>query len=234
MSMTPHQVAVTLGVSDKYVRALLRAGRLKGEQSDGVHWTVPSVEVDRFQAERSGSVHLGVPRRQDAAPEETTATEVAEAGRRGKQYGHVGLESLGFSVWHVFPRDVQSAPRSPGVYVLRDAEERIIYVGMAGLRNGAGIYGRLMRYVSGKAAASGFGEVALDRALADAAWVEARYLETRAGRPRRVTEWSKLAIARLDASVCWAPTASSEAARRLESSLLGAEIFDETWNRRRS
>jgi hypothetical protein len=57
--------------------------------------------------------------------------------------------------------------RLPGVYLARQGDhDDLVYVGMAGERRGQGIKGRLIVYSRGKAAVSGLGEAALDRALA--------------------------------------------------------------------
>ncbi len=89
--------------------------------------------------------------------------------------------------WAPFFDAARSIDRLPGVYSMR-SDNRIIYVGMAGERAGSGmskpsgLRGRLARYTSGKAAASGFGEAALDRALADVAF---RQAATRRSRRRK-------------------------------------------------
>jgi len=80
------------------------------------------------------------------------------------------------SEWRPFPAAITDAPQLPGVYLLRGPTTKLIrYVGMAGERIGGGraqgLRGRLTVYRSGKGAVSGFGEAALDRALADPKWV---------------------------------------------------------------
>lgn len=46
--LTPNQVAERLGVGAKHVRALLRAGKLRGTQRDGRHWIVTIADLDAF------------------------------------------------------------------------------------------------------------------------------------------------------------------------------------------
>ena len=95
-----------------------------------------------------------------------------------------------WSDWLPVATAIPQAPREPGVYLFRDpATHAIIYVGMAGERAGSGrpqgLYGRLAVYRAGKGAVSGFGEAALDRALADSAWIEQQLTRLRAEGPRR-------------------------------------------------
>ena len=90
-----------------------------------------------------------------------------------------------WSPWVSFVDAVAHAPLSPDVYVARvDATGPVLYVGMAGARHGRGLRGRLRVYASGKAAVSGLGEAALNRALADPAWLQDRLAELEAGQPR--------------------------------------------------
>lgn len=145
-----------------------------------------------------------------------------------------------FSDWVSFADALTVAPREPGVYVASVAGYEGSYVGMAGLRDrrGAGspqgIRGRLARYASGKALASGLGEAVFDRALADADWLRDRLEELNEGHPRRASEWGRLAFVRADLQVCWAITSDAESARQLESEVLAAlRAQGEPWNRTR-
>lgn len=127
----------------------------------------------------------------------------------------------GWSDWAPFPDAVLEAPRGPGVYLFRDADSGVIrYAGMAGERAGSGrpqgLYGRLGVYRSGKGAVSGFGEAALDRALADPAWVASQLESLRSDGPRRAKEWARDAVLRLAPEVCWAVCADRDDACHLE------------------
>ena len=143
-----------------------------------------------------------------------------------------GLAALAsWSVW--VPLAEAQVPRSPGVYLARrGAEGPLVYVGMAGERQGAGLRGRLRRYTSGKALASGLGEAVFDRALADTQWLRERLAEVESGRPRRATEWGKAALAWADLHVCWAVPESSKAAEALERKVLALKDVN-WWNRAR-
>lgn len=128
------------------------------------------------------------------------------------------------------------APREPGVYLLRDADNGVIrYVGMAGERAGSGrpqgLRGRLGVYCSGQGAISGFGEAALDQALADPEWVEARLASLRSRGPSRAKEWARDAVARLAPEVSWAVCADREDARYLESEVVLLLRPLGVWNR---
>lgn len=125
-----------------------------------------------------------------------------------------------------------SAPRLPGVYVIRSRGE-VVYVGMAGERSGNGLMGRLARYHSGKAAASGFGEAALDRALADAVFVRCRLAELESGRTLRAVGWAKAAIAACEPELSWTVTPDRETALVLETAVVdGLRSAGVTlWNR---
>jgi hypothetical protein len=131
------------------------------------------------------------------------------------------------------PLGSADAPRLPGVYLARHgAAGPVVYVGMAGERSGHGLRGRLGRYASGKALASGLGEAVFDRALADVGWLRDRLAEVEAGRPMRATEWGKAALVWADLHVCWAVTESREAAKALEGRVLALRSVT-WWNRSR-
>jgi hypothetical protein len=65
---------------------------------------------------------------------------------------------------------------------------------MVGDAVGKASKGRLAVYSRGKAAVSGLGEAALDRALADADWLRQRLGEVECGEPRRAAVWAQLVI----------------------------------------
>ncbi|WP_406222875.1 hypothetical protein [Streptomyces decoyicus] len=123
-------------------------------------------------------------------------------------------------------------PPSPGVYLARQGGDGpVVYVGVgAGARKGGGLRGRLRRYTSGKALASGLGEGLFDRALADRDWLRERLAEVESGRPMRASEWGKAALTWADLHVCWALTESREEALTLESRVLAVQDVD-WWNR---
>jgi hypothetical protein len=139
-----------------------------------------------------------------------------------------------WSAWTPFADAVLQAPLSAGVYIAREGSTGpIVYVGMAGIRRGKGIRGRLGVYRSGKAAVSGLGEAAMDRALADESWLHERLAQVVAGQPERTTFWARAAIDRLNLHVCWAETGDESDGRRLEHDVLRELDAHRLWNRRR-
>ena len=150
-------------------------------------------------------------------------------------YWEVG-DLASWSDWDTFPACLPFAPREPGVYLFRDPQtQRIVYAGMAGERAGGGtpkgLFGRLSVYKSGKGAVSGFGQAALDRALADASWLADQVAEVEAGRPKRTTVWAVEAIARLAPEVSWAVRAERQDAKLLEDAVVGLLRPYGLWNR---
>ena len=127
-----------------------------------------------------------------------------------------------WSPWLPFETGVAEAPRQPGAYLFREPETQVVrYVGMAGERAGGGrprgLHGRLSGYCSGHDPVGGFGESALDRALADPGWVERQLARPGADRPRRARRWAADAIAWLAPEVSWAACHERADARQLES-----------------
>lgn len=134
-----------------------------------------------------------------------------------------------WSGWLAFDDAVDRAPRLPGVYMAR-ASGLIVYVGMAGERRGKGLQERLAVYASGKAAVSGLGEAALNRALANPAWVRDRLAEVEAGVPRNAKGWARAAIEAMDLEICWTCTADREAAAVLERQVIELLADEPLWN----
>lgn len=160
--------------------------------------------------------------------------QVADAGTR-QAYGEVEAAAV-WCPWRPFLTESTSAPRSPGVYVFRDPGSHIIrYAGMAGERAGSGrpmgLLGRLSVYRSGKGAVSGFGEAALDRALADAAWVQGQLARLEDEGPRRAKEWAADAILRLSPEVSWAVAPDRLSAKLLEDNVVPLLRPHGLWNR---
>ena len=146
-----------------------------------------------------------------------------------------GVDALAaWSPWAPWSAAVPAAPTTPGVYMAREGVTGpVVYVGMAGPRNGNGLRGRLRVYNSGKGAVSGLGEAALDRALADPAWLVDRVSEVQAGTARRAKDWAALAVTRANLHLRWACTPDRAAARALEVAALAALADADLWNRAR-
>lgn len=136
-----------------------------------------------------------------------------------------------WSEWKPFAVAAPRAPAVPGVYQMRLRDGSIVYVGMAGERKGQGIRGRLSIYRRGKGAVSGFGEAALDRALASTAFIEEHLDNVRAGNPARASIWAQDAIRWLDVEVRWAECETRDAAFELESATVELLVTYDLWNR---
>jgi hypothetical protein len=150
-----------------------------------------------------------------------------------------GLDGLAdWSPWVDFAVALDTAPRTPGVYLAR-ADGHIVYVGMAGPRDRGGstvpkgVRGRLAFYAGGKALASGLGEAVFARAIADPHWLRARLTEVEAGRPGSLRDWGRAAFTRAGLQVCWASTADRSSALALERQVLDALATAGLWNQRR-
>lgn len=148
-----------------------------------------------------------------------------------------GVEDLAsWSAWEPFETAPGSAPREPGVYLFRERGTCLIrYAGMAGERAAGGrpqgLYGRLTAYRSGHETVSGFGEAALDLALADEAWLGQQLRDLRAGGPRRAKVWARDAVAWLAPEVSWAVRPDREDAKHLEEQVLLLLRPCGVWNR---
>ncbi|HET8962229.1 hypothetical protein [Nocardioides sp.] len=118
------------------------------------------------------------------------------------------------------------------MYMARD-DTQVVYVGMAAERRGQGIRGRLTVYNRGRAAVSGLGEAAMDRALADPGWLRARLTQVETGTVWRTRDWAKAALDRAQLQVRWATTEKGPQARLLERAVLDALASVELWNRAR-
>jgi hypothetical protein len=136
-----------------------------------------------------------------------------------------------WSDWRPFFEVAEGAPTSPGVYQMRLRDGLIVYVGMAGERRGQGIRGRLSIYRRGKGAVSGFGEAALNRALADAEFIEEHLANVREGQPSRASVWAIDAIRRLDVEVRWTPCETAASALAVETAVVALLRTHGIWNR---
>lgn len=136
-----------------------------------------------------------------------------------------------WSSWAAFADVAAMAPQRPGVYQIRLPNGAVVYVGMAGERRGRGLRGRLSIYRRGRGAVSGFGEAALDRALADADFVQAHLDAIRAGAPSRASAWARDAIASFSPEVRWATCDTKEGALELEAACVELLRSHGIWNR---
>jgi hypothetical protein len=137
-----------------------------------------------------------------------------------------------WSLWLPFVEAVAAAPRLPGVYMAKDSAQ-VVYVGMAAERRGQGIRGRLTVYRRGRAAVSGLGEAAMDRALRDPDWLRARLEGVEKGADWRTRDWATAALERAELQLRWTTTSTGDAARQLERAVLDALADIDLWNRAR-
>lgn len=145
---------------------------------------------------------------------------------------HLTVGGLAWSHWTDLAVAAQNATTSPGVYLAR-CEGQIVYVGMAGERQGQGVRGRFRIYARGRGAVSGLGEAVLDRALADHEWLTSRVAALESDGPARTKEWAVAAFSRRPLEVVWAAADSADAALAIEHQIL-VELADVAlWNRAR-
>ena len=145
---------------------------------------------------------------------------------------HVTDDLADWSAWAPLLEAVADAPALPGVYMARERRSgQVVYVGMGGERRGRGLRGRLRVYLSGKAAVSGLGEGAMDRALADADWLAHRLAEVREGSPCRTRVWATRALTRAELEIRWATCADKAAAVALERQTIATLAGTGLWNR---
>ncbi len=142
------------------------------------------------------------------------------------------LGGLRWSDWHPLDVAAREATTDPGVYIARSGSQ-VVYVGMAGERRGMGVRGRLQIYARGRGAVSGLGEAALDRALADQAWLSDRLHRLHPEGPSRAKQWAADAMEHAHLHICWTSAPTAEAARETETAVL-LELEDVAlWNRAR-
>ncbi len=154
------------------------------------------------------------------------------SGEHEAGLAYAAVDSLAtWSEWAPFADVAARAPQLPGVYQIRLPEGTVVYLGMAGERRGHGLRGRLSIYRRGRGAVSGFGEAALDRALADAAFVEAHLDAVRAGEPSRASAWARDAIASFAPEIRWTVCASKADALALETDCVELLRDYGIWNR---
>ena len=131
-----------------------------------------------------------------------------------------------WSPWAPFAQVLPHAPRSPGVYLFREHDTQVVrHVGMAGERSGRGsaqgLFGRLSAHRTVPGPVSGFDEAALDRALADPAWVAARLQQLTTAGPQRVRHWARDAVVHLAPEVSWATCHERADALHLQAQVAG-------------
>jgi hypothetical protein len=150
----------------------------------------------------------------------------------------VGLAD--WAPWRPFTAaNVATVPPTPGVYIFRSrsgaiaAPGGIVYVGRAAERKGKGVRERLRIYVSGRAPHSGLGNLALERALADADWLRAKLKRVEAGEVITVQDWARDAVSWADLEFSSVSTADGKSAVQLEGATIAALQTHGLWNRRR-
>jgi len=141
-----------------------------------------------------------------------------------------------WSPWASLAQAALDAPARPGVYLARrGASGELLYVGHAGerARSQPGLRGRLGVYARGKGAVSGLGEAALDRALADPAFIRQRLHLLEIGHVERTKDWARAALAWANVHVCWTEKPTKADAASFEDELLLRLDAHALWNRKR-
>lgn len=245
-SISAEEAADRIGRTGKALRSWLRATRPDGAvqmpaQKNGRWWLterlVTSLEAGSTSGAAPRTVATAGSERLQEPVDSSGTGHTADSIRAASDGGIVATDAstpgLEWSDWVPFHTVMTVAPRTPGVYMMRlSAEPELgpVYIGMAGERKGNGLRGRLAIYFSGKGAASGLGEHAFDRALADPAWVEERLVEARERRSMRATKAARSAIDHLGLEVRWTCVATRTEALRVESELV-AMYKGQLWNR---
>jgi excisionase family DNA binding protein len=237
MSLTAKEAAAYLGLDPKALRQKLRDGYIQGHQV-GVMWRVEKAALDAYLAgtteapRQAFEAAEGPGKRQSVKLDAVTAQLESQPPLALSQGNYETLAI--WTPWVSFAEAARAIPRLPGVYVARERQTgNIVYVGMAAERMGNGMRGRLAIYARGRGATSGLGEGAMDRALADPAWLRERLTEAEQGVPLRAKDLARAAVDRADLQMRWSSTADGPSASALEISVL--RTFDglPLWNRRR-
>lgn len=229
-SITANEAAGILSITGLELRNRLRAERPPGaiqipNKKNG-RWYLANWYVEQLAAEYGRRVVV----RKDAPLAHTPPSEAVDHQLPTTDAGH-----RIWSEWVPFSLALPLAPLFPGVYMFRKGDEPEagpVYIGMAGERKGTGVRGRLSIYASGRGATSGLGEHAMDRALADPVWLQARLYEALAGRPMRATAAARSAIDHAHLEVRWQTVSTRAEALVLESQLI-ARHPGRLWNRPR-
>ena len=150
---------------------------------------------------------------------------------------YTAVEELAeWSPWEPLEEALPHAPRDPGVYLLREPRTQLVrYAALAGERAGGGraqgLHGRLAAYRTGRGAVGGFTEAALDRALADPAWLEHQLHRLRTTGAQRARAWGRDAVAHLAPEVSWSPCAERADAAYLADRVLALLRPHDLWDR---
>jgi hypothetical protein len=227
-SFTANEAAAILGITGLELRNRLRAERPSGaiqipDKKNG-RWYLAAWYVEQLAAEYGRRFVL----QKSAPPTPSSFSDAVDHQLPVADTGH-----RVWSEWVPFNLALQLAPRFPGVYVFRMADEPEagpVYIGMAGKRKGKGVRGRLSIYARGRGATSGLGEHAMDRALADPAWLQARLDEALESRPMRATMAARSAIDHARLELRWQTVSTRAEALVLEAQLI-AECPGRLWNR---
>jgi hypothetical protein len=238
--ISAEEAAANIGINPKTLRQRLRDERPPGARQfppqHGGNWFLKPSYVQQLAAQRGRRIpkQLAPPAVPPVPthlptveyPSSLRAAPVRAAANPNPTHGT-------WSEWIPFDDARKVAPRFPGVYMFRIAEEPQrgpVYIGMAGERKGNGLRGRLDIYASGKGAGSGLGEHAFDRALEDPKWLQARLDEALTGRPMRAKAAARSAIDHAGLEVRWQTVETRAHDLQLEAELI-SEYRPQLWNR---
>ncbi|WP_153505883.1 GIY-YIG nuclease family protein [Cumulibacter manganitolerans] len=136
----------------------------------------------------------------------------------------------GWSRWGTFRSQAHLAPASPGVYVVRNDDLEVAYVGVAHART---LKARLQDYRVGTDL-NGLAERAIDAALGDPDWILERVHSMQVGGPpRRARQWMREALDRSELQLATCCCDDGVSAQHLEKSVIAIlRSRDALWNQR--
>lgn len=139
---------------------------------------------------------------------------------------HPGAFGLTWSAWYRADDAFRYAPALPGIYMAR-YQGQLVYVGMAGPRNGKGLSGRLRAYAVGKAPDGGLPYHASKLALQDPRFCDMIATAARRGQPWDIRQIAVQAMGWLSVEL---RCAAAPDPRAFEARVIAWVGLDRLWN----